>query len=122
MTNPRPPEPPDGPRRPSGPAALPHDHPARSAADRLFAELQDECSEVGVSARGMNVAGLESGVQAYGREARRLGASAEQTVVLLKECLRDERLRERDRVEYERLREAAVRWVIAAYFDAHPEG
>ena len=122
MPTPRPPEPPSGPPGRSDPAArLPDDHPARSAAERLFAELRDECSEVGVSARGMNVAGLEAGVCAYGREARRLGASVEQTVLLLRECLRDERLREGDRVEYERLRETAVRWVIGAYFDAHPE-
>lgn len=94
--------------------------PARLAASRLFDELRDECSEVGITARGMNLPGLEAGVRAYGREARRLGATIERTVILLKECLRDERLAVADRAAYDRVREVAVRWVIEAYFDTSP--
>ena len=101
--------------------SLAADHPARTAAEHLFAELRDECSEVGLTARGMNRVGLEAGVRLYAQEARRLGASPEQTIILLKECLRDERLGS-DRTEYDLVRESAVRWAIEAYFDAVASG
>ena len=107
------------PRSPPA-SRVPDDHPARSAEERLLHELQDECSDVGVSARGMNVAGFEAGVRDFAREARRYGATIEQTIILLKECLRDERLRQEDRDQYDRLRERAVRWVIETYYDTTP--
>jgi hypothetical protein len=89
---------------------------ARAAAERLVAELRDECSEVGISARGLNVRGLEAGVRAFALEAKRYGASPERMLVLLKECLRDERLPDNDRRRYEALLSAAVTWAIDAYY------
>ena len=90
--------------------------PVRAVAERLVAELRDVCSEVGVSARGLNMRGLEAGVRAFAREAKRYGAPVERMLVLLTECLRDERLPDRDRDRYRLLRGAAVTWAIDAYY------
>ena len=89
---------------------------ARAAAELLDAELRGECSEVGVSARGLNVRGLGVGVRAFALEAKRYGATVERMLVLLKECLRDERLPDNDRTRYEALLSAAVTWAIDAYY------
>ncbi len=90
----------------------------RGAAERLVAELRDECSEIGVSARGLNLRGLEAGVRAFAREAKRHGAPAERMLVLLKQCLRDERLPSGDRARYHFYLSEAVRWAIDAYYSA----
>ena len=97
-------------------ASRPHDRRVEAAAQRLVAELRDECSEVGVSARGLNVAGMEAGVRAFAAEAKRYGATAERMIVLLKECLRDERLPQNDRVLYDSLLSNVVKWAIDAYY------
>ncbi len=99
-------------------ASLPSDDDVRAAAERLVAELRDECSEVGVSARGLNIAGFEAGVRAFALEAKKYGATIERMLVLLKNCLRDERLPDNDRTQYEALRSAAVSWAIDAYYGA----
>ena len=88
----------------------------RTAAERLVDELRDECSEVGVSARGLNLAGLEAGVRAFAREAKRYGAMAERMLVLLKECLRDERLPQHDRAQFDQLMSSIVKWSIDEYY------
>ncbi|MEJ7810726.1 MAG: hypothetical protein WKG32_09995 [Gemmatimonadaceae bacterium] len=87
-----------------------------SAAERLVAELRDECSEVGVSARGMNLPGLDAAVRAFAREARRYGALCERVLVLLKECLRDERLSQSDRDKYDAALELCVKAAIDEYY------
>ncbi len=92
--------------------------PIRAAAERLVAELRDECSDIGVSARGLNLPGFEAGVRAFAREAKQHGATAERMLVLLKQCLRDERLPSGDRARYEFYLSVAVTWAIDAYYSA----
>lgn len=106
----------DDPRDPRDPREPRRDEPARAAAEHLFEELRDECSEVGINGRGMNVTGFERGVRAFTREAKRLGASIERTLVLLKDCLRDQRLPQEDRDIYQHYVDSAVRWAIDAYY------
>jgi len=94
--------------------------PLAGTAEWLVAELRDECSEIGVSigatGREFHPAGFERGVHAFAREARRLGATPERMLVLLKECLRDERLPREDVDVYERHVATAVRTAITAYY------
>ena len=94
----------------------------REAQERLVAELRDECSDIGVSARGFDLAGFVRGVRAFAREARRLEAPAAQMLVLLKRCLADERLPRDDRELYERYRDTAMSEAITAYYDAPTGG
>jgi hypothetical protein len=99
------------------------DDPVHDAAERLVAELRDECRALGVTARAAPPAGLEASVRAFAHEARRLGASPERMLILLKSCLRDERLASRDRAAFELAHDAAVRMAIEAYFeDVSPAG
>ena len=86
----------------------------------LVAELRDECSDIGVSARGFDLAGFVRGLQTFAREARRLGAPAERMLVLLKHCLADQRLSRDDREVYRQYRDEAVRTAIATYYEAPP--
>lgn len=90
----------------------------RPARERLVAELRDECSDIGVSARGFDPAGFLDGVRAFAREARHLGAAAERMLVLLKQCLADERLPREDREVYQRYHDAAMTTAIATYYEA----
>ncbi len=105
-----------GHRMSDAPNRSPSDDPLRDAVDHLVAELRDECSEVGISGRGLNLRGFERGVREFAREAKRLGATAERMLVLLKECLRDQRLPQRDRDTYQLYMDSAVRWAIDAYY------
>lgn len=101
------------------------DDPVDAAANRLVRELGDECVAVGATvgtARSANPEALERAVRAFSREARRLGASPERMLVLLKGCLRDERLAPRDRAAFERVSDVAVRWAIETYFEPVPAG
>ena len=95
----------------------PPNHAARSAREWLVAELRDECSDIGVSARGFDFDGFLRGVRTFSREARRLGAPAERMLVLLKQCLADERLPREDRQVYERYHDAAMTAAIATYYE-----
>ena len=88
----------------------------RDTREWLVAELRDECSDIGVSARGFDFGGYLRGVATFAREARRLGAPAERMVVLLKRCLADERLPRADRELYELYHDAAVRTAIETYY------
>jgi len=90
----------------------------RSTREWLVGELRDECSDIGVSARGFDLAGFLRGVRAFARDARRLGAPAERMLVLLKQCLADERLPREDRDVYEQFYDAAVRTAIETYYEA----
>jgi hypothetical protein len=95
------------------------------AQERLVAALRDECNAMGVSARGFDRAAFLDGARAFAREARSLGAPAERMLVLLKQCLLDERLPREDRELYERYRDGAMTAAIAAYYDtpsAPPSG
>jgi hypothetical protein len=104
---------PDG----SGPDDLPNGV-LRTAGERLVAELRDECSDIGVSARGFDFDGLLRGVRAFAREARRLGAPAERMLVLLKRCLADGRLPREDRDVYQQYHDAAMTAAIVTYYGA----
>jgi hypothetical protein len=86
----------------------------------LVAELRDECSDIGVSARGFDLAGFLRGVRTFAREARRLGAPAERMLVLLKRCLADERLPREDREVYQQYHDGAMSNAIATYYEAAP--
>ena len=111
---------PSGRSAPDGGAARPPGGPndeARSARERLVAELRDECSDVGVSARGFDFDGFLRGVRTFAREARRLGAPAERMLVLLKRCLADERIPREDREVYERYHDAAMTTAIDTYYE-----
>ena len=100
-------------RPPDGPASGLH-----STREWLVTELRDECSDIGVSARGFDLAGYLRGAQTFGREARRLGATAAQMLVLLKGCLADERLPREDRDVYQRYHDAAMTAAIVTYYGA----
>jgi hypothetical protein len=102
---------------PAMPSPSPEDD-VRAAAERLVAELRDDCSEVGVSARGLNMRGFEAGVRAFARQAKRHGTTIERMLVLLVQCLRDERLPEEHRDQYEALRDLAVGWAMSTYRSA----
>ena len=98
---------------------------ARRIAERLqatrewlVAELRDECSDSGVRARGYDLSGVVGGVRTFVREARRLGAPAERMLVLLKQCLADERLPRDDRELYQQYYESAISTAIATYYEA----
>jgi hypothetical protein len=106
------------PRGGSAPRAGRPNEPLRAAREWLVAELRDECSDIGVSARGFDFGGFLRGVATFAREARRLGAPAERMLVLLKQCLADERLPHGDRELYQQYRDAAVRTAITTYYDA----
>jgi hypothetical protein len=99
-------------RPPDGPASGLH-----STREWLVTELRDECSDIGVSARGFDLAGYLRGAQTFGREARRLGATAAQMLVLLKGCLADERLPREDREVYQQYHDSAMSAAIAAYYE-----
>ena len=103
-------------------AAPPIDERLRATREWLVAELRDECSDIGVSARGFDLAGFVRGVQTFAREARRLGAPAERVLVLLKQCLADERLPREDREVYQRYYDAAMSTAIATYYEAADAG
>jgi hypothetical protein len=106
---------------PAGDAARPGGGPndrLAPAREWLVAELRDECSEIGVSARGFDLAGFLRGVQAFAREARGLGAPAERMLVLLKQCLADERLPREDREVYQHYYDAAMSTAIGTYYAA----
>ena len=107
------PTPAGAPRRPGGEP----DARLRPTREWLVAELRDECSDIGVSARGFDLAGFIGGVQTFAREARRLGAPAERMLVLLKQCLADERLPREDREVYERYYDTAMSTAIATYYE-----
>ena len=93
-----------------------------AAAQRwLVDELRDECSDIGVSARGFDLEGFIRGVHAFAREARRYGAPPERMLVLLKQCLVDERLPDEDREQYQLYVTTAVSAAIDAYFAAGPD-
>jgi hypothetical protein len=112
--------PPSGESTPGGGAGRPRGEPndeVRPAREWLVAELRDECSDVGVSARGFDFDGYLRGVRTFAREARRLGAPAERMLVLLKRCLADERLPREDRQVYERYHDAAMTTAIATYYE-----
>ena len=100
----------------SGPAPL-SDGLLRPTQEWLVAELRDECSDMGVSAHGFDLDAFVRGVRAFAREARRLGAPAERMLVLLKQCLIDQRLPEQDRERYLHYRSTAVSAAIAAYYE-----
>jgi hypothetical protein len=100
----------------SGPASV-SDGLLRPTQEWLVAELRDECSDMGVSAHGFDLDGFVRGVRAFAREARRLGAPAERMLVLLKQCLTDQRLPEQDRERYLHYRTSAVSAAIAAYYE-----
>ena len=89
----------------------------RPTQEWLVAELRDECSDIGVSAHGFDLDGFIRGVRAFSREARRLGAPAERMLVLLKQCLLDQRLPEQDRERYLHYRTSAVTAAIAAFYE-----
>jgi hypothetical protein len=89
----------------------------RAAQRWLVAELRDECSDIGVSAHGCDLDGFLRGVRAFAREARRLGAPAERMLVLLKQCLLDQRLPEQDRERYLHYRTSAVSAAIVAFYE-----
>ena len=89
----------------------------RSTREWLVAELADECSEIGVSARGFDLGGFVAGVQIFAREARRLGAPAERMLVLLKQCLADERLPWEDREVYQRYYDTAISSAISTFYE-----
>ena len=91
----------------------------REAQERLVAELRDECSDIGVSAHGFDLEGFIRGVRAFAREARRLGAPAERMLILLKQCLVDERLPQEDRERYLHYHETAMTTAIEAYYEPH---
>ena len=82
-----------------------------------MAELRDECSYIGVSAHGFDHRGFLRGVRAFAREARRLGAPAERMLVLLKQCLADQRIPQDDREVYLHYRETATTAAIQAYYE-----
>lgn len=96
---------------------LPVDGRLRPTQEWLVAELRDECSDIGVSAHGFDLDGFIRGVRAFAREARRLGAPAERMLVLLKQCLLDQRLPEQDRERYLHYRTSAVSAAIAAFYE-----
>ena len=102
-----------GERQPAPPA-----DPVLEPAERLVHELQDECSDIGVSARGFDLAGFVRGVRCFAREARRYGATPERMLVLLKQCLHDERLPPEDREVYDLYLTTAVRTAIGAYYSS----
>jgi hypothetical protein len=56
-------------------------------------------------------------VRAFAREARRLGAPAARMLVLLKQCLADQRISPADREVYLQYREAATTTAIATYYE-----
>ena len=108
-------------RPPATPPSDTHgDDPVHAAAARLIEALRDECNEVGVTARGLNLDGFERGVRAFAQEARRYGATVERAIVLLKNCLHDQRLPRTDIAQYEHYHSSAVRWAIDAYYSAGP--
>ena len=104
-----------GPTAPAG--APPTDGRLRPTQEWLVAELRDECSDIGVSAHGFDLDGFLRGVRAFAREARRLGAPSERMLVLLKQCLLDQRLPEQDRERYLHYRTSAVTAAISAYYE-----
>ncbi len=97
--------------------APPIDGRLRPTQEWLVAELRDECSDIGVSAHGFDLDGFIRGVRAFAREARRLGAPAERMLVLLKQCLLDQRLPEQDRERYLHYRTGAVSAAITAFYE-----
>ena len=101
-------------------AAAPADDPVEarmSAAQRwLVDELRDECSEIGVGARGFDLDAFLAGVAVFAREARRLGAAPERMLVLLKSCLSDDALPSADREQYRLYVDRAVTAAVRAYY------
>ena len=114
------------PRRADGESADPGraadpagDTPACIGAQRwLVDELRDECSDIGVSARGFDLDAFLAGVAVFATEARRLGAPPERMLVLLKACLSDDSIPLRDREEYRVYLDRAVSAAVRAYFGA----
>ena len=88
-----------------------------AAAQRwLIDELRDECSDIGVSARGFDLDAFTEGAAVFAREALRLGAPPERMLVLLKQCLTDEAIPRADRERYQLYVDVAVRAAVRAYF------
>lgn len=95
------------------------DTPACIGAGRwLVDELRDECSDIGISARGFDLDAFLAGVAVFATEARRLGAPPERMLVLLKACLADDSIPARDREEYRIYLDRAVSTAVRAYFGA----
>lgn len=87
-----------------------------AAQQWLVDELRDECSDIGVGARGFDLDAFSEGVAVFAREARRLGAPPERMLVLLKQCLVNEAIPHADRERYQLYMDVAVRAAVRAYF------
>ena len=83
-------------------------HPLRPAADRLVGLLREDCNDVVVTARGFNYPGFERAIRTFARDAKRLSVPVERMLVLLKQCLYDERLPRDDIDTYARYMNDAV--------------
>lgn len=91
------------------------------AAQRwLVDELRDECSEIGIGARGFDLTAFLEGVAVFAREAARLGAPPERMLVLLKQCLADDKIPSADREQYRLYVDRAVSAAVHAYYAGPP--
>jgi hypothetical protein len=106
----------EAPEAPRGAATVDAAHGIAVAQRWLVDELRDECSDIGVSARGLDLDAFTEGVAVFAREAQRLGALPERMLVLLKECLADDAIPRADRDRYQLYVDVAVTAAVRAYF------